>query len=188
MNEKIDLPPLIISVLQIDVIIALGSSGGPLLDLQSNVLSITNAGTFYGFNFAVPSNVVERVAESILATEEFRHPLVGFWGAVLTPEVVDDYNLVNVDLYQYGILVFDMMEGYPAAEAGLRPAEDTVDDEGFPGYTVRDIIVAVDGITIRIWSEWDVYFAEEVSLGQTILLTVLRDGSLEDVALITTYR
>ena len=187
-NEKIDLPPLIIPVLQLDVTIAPGSSGGPLLDLQGNVLGITNAGTFYGFNFAVPSNMVERVAESILATGEFRHPLAGFWGVLLTPEVVEDYNLVNVDIYQNGILIFDVMEGYPAAEAGLRPAEDTVDDEGFPGYIARDIIVAVDGITIRFWSEWDVYFAEEVSPDQTIILTVIRDGSLEEVELVTTYR
>lgn len=188
LNEKIDLPPLIIPVLQIDVTIAPGSSGGPLLDLDGNVLGITNAGTFYGFNFAVPSNVVERVAESILATGEFRHPLVGFWGVLLTPEIVEEFNLVNVDTYQNGIVVFDVMEGYPAEEAGLRPAEDTVDDEGFPGYIARDIIVAVDGITIRVWSEWDVYFAEEVSPDQTIVLTMLRDGSLEDVELVTTYR
>jgi S1-C subfamily serine protease len=152
------------------------------------VLGITNAGTFYGFNFAVPSNVVERVAESILATGEFRHPLVGFWGVLLTPEVVEEFNLVNVDVYQNGIVIFDVMEGYPAAEAGLMPAEDTVDDEGFPGYIARDIIVAVDGITIRVWSEWDVYFAEEVSPDQTIILTMLRDGSLEEVELVTTYR
>jgi len=188
MNERIDLPPLIIPVLQIDVTIAPGSSGGPLLDLNGNVLGITNAGTFYGFNFAVPSNVVKRVAESMLATGEYRHPLVGFWGVILTPEVVEEYNLVNVDLYQNGMLIFEVMEGYPADDAGLRPVEDTVDDEGLPGYIARDIIVAVDGITIRIWSEWDIYFAEKVSPDQTIILTLLRDGSLEDVELVTTYR
>jgi S1-C subfamily serine protease len=188
MNEKIDLPPLIIPVLQLDVTIAPGSSGGPLLDLHGNVLGITNAGTFYGFNFAVPSNIVTRVAESILATGIFRHPLVGFWGVLLTPEVVEDYNLVNVDMYQNGLMIFDVMEGYPADEAGLRIAEDAVDDEGFPGYYARDIIVAVDGITIRIWSDWDVYFVEKVSPDQTIVLTMLRDGSLEDVELVTTYR
>nr|MBC8224946.1 PDZ domain-containing protein [Candidatus Bathyarchaeota archaeon] len=87
-----------------------------------------------------------------------------------------------------GILIFEVMEGYPAEEAGLRPVEDTVDDEGHPGYIARDIIVAVDGKTIRLWSEWDVYFAEEVSPDQTIILTVLRDGSLEEVELVTTYR
>jgi len=187
-NERIDLPPLIIPVLQLDVTIAPGSSGGPLLDLQGNVLGITNAGTFYGFNFAVPSNVVKRVAESILATGEFRHPIVGFWGVLLTPEVVVDYNLVNVDLYQNGILIFDVMEGYPADDAGLRPVEDTVDDEGYPGFLARDIIVAVDEITVRVWSDWDVYFAEVVSPDQSIVLTVLRDGTLEEVVLVTTYR
>jgi S1-C subfamily serine protease len=107
---------------------------------------------------------------------------------LLTPEVIEDYNIVNVDMYQNGIAIFDVMEGYPAAEAGLRPVEDTVDDEGFLGFIARDIIVAVDGITIRIWGDWDVYFAEEVSPDQTIILTMLRDGSLEEMELVTTFR
>jgi S1-C subfamily serine protease len=187
-NERIDLSPLIVPVIQLDVTIAPGSSGGPLLDLDGYVLGITNAGTFYGFNFAVPANMVERVAESIVATGEFRHPLVGFWGILLTPEIIEEYNLVNVDTYQNGILIFDVMQGLPAAEAGLRPVEETIDTQGLPGYIAHDIIISVDGILIRTWSEWDVYFAEKVSPEQIITLGVLRDGVLKEVELVTTYR
>ncbi|MDP6049319.1 MAG: trypsin-like peptidase domain-containing protein [Candidatus Bathyarchaeota archaeon] len=187
-NEKIDLPPLISPVLQLDVTIAPGSSGGPLLDLQSKVLGITNAGTIFGYNFAIPSNVVKRVAESIVSTGEFKHPLVGFWGTELTPEVVEEYNLVNVDLYQNGILITRVREGFPAAEAGLRPFEKTIDREGFTAYIARDIIIAVDGITLKNWSDWHVYFAEKVSPDQTIIMTLLRDGLLEKIELTTTYR
>ncbi|MGD2201573.1 MAG: trypsin-like peptidase domain-containing protein, partial [Candidatus Bathyarchaeota archaeon] len=104
-NEKLDLPPLIVPVLQLDLSVAPGSSGGPLLDLKGNVLGITNAGTFFGFNFAVPSNMVRRVATSIVEKGYFRHPLVGFWGVLLTPETIEDYNVVNINPYQNGILV-----------------------------------------------------------------------------------
>lgn len=187
-NEKIDLPPLIVPVLQLDVTIAPGSSGGPLLDLHGNVLGITNAGTFYGFNFAVPANIARRVATSILDVGYYRHPLVGFWGMMLTPEVVEDMNLVNVDPYQYGILVSEVLAGYPAEEAGLQAAEETVDGEGNPGYIARDIIVAVDGIQIRTWGDWDVYFAEQVSPDQTIHLTLWRSGEEVAVDLVTTFR
>jgi len=187
-NEKIDLPFMIVPVLQLDVTIAPGSSGGPLLDLHGNVLGITNAGTFYGFNFAVPANIVRRVATSILEVGYYRHPLVGFWGTILTPEVVEDMNLLNVDPYQYGILVLEVMAGYPAEEAGLQPAEETVDTEGNPGYIARDIVVAVDGIQIRTWGDWDVYFAEQVSPDQTIHLTLWRSGEEAEVDLVTTFR
>jgi len=187
-NEKIDLPPLIVPVLQLDVTIAPGSSGGPLLDLHGNVLGITNAGTFYGFNFAVPANIARRVANSILDVGYYRHPLVGFWGMILTPEVVEDMNLANVDPYQYGILVLEVMAGYPAEEAGLQAAEETTDSEGNPGYIARDIIVAVDNIQIRTWGDWDVYFAEQVSPDQTIQLTLWRSGEEAEVDLVTTFR
>jgi len=187
-NEKIDLPPLIVPVLQLDVTIAPGSSGGPLLDLHGNVLGITNAGTFYGFNFAVPANIARRVANSILDVGYYRHPLVGFWGMILTPEVVEDMSLANVDPYQYGILVLEVMAGYPAEEAGLQAAEETTDSEGNPGYIARDIIVAVDNIQIRTWGDWDVYFAEQVSPDQTIQLTLWRSGEEAEVDLVTTFR
>ena len=102
--------------------------------------------------------------------------------------MVEEYNLVNVDLYQTGILVTRVSEGNPAAKAGLRPIEKTIDREGFTAYIARDIIIAVDGITMKSWSDWHVYFAEKVSPYQTIIITLLRDGLLEEIELTTTYR
>lgn len=187
-NEKIDLPPLIVPVLQLDVTIAPGSSGGPLLDLHGNVLGITNAGSFYGFNFAVPSNTVKRVAESLLEKGYFRHPLVGFLGTIITPELVEGMNILNVDIYQYGILVMEIIPSYPADEAGIQAARLTVDELGNPAFIAGDIIISVDGITIRNWSDWDVYFAEKVSPDQTLKLIVWRDGETREVELTTTER
>ncbi|MGD2201438.1 MAG: hypothetical protein PVJ38_07405, partial [Candidatus Bathyarchaeota archaeon] len=75
-----------------------------------------------------------------------------------------------------------------AEEAGLRPVKDSTDEFGEPAYLARDIIVAVDGITIKDWADWDVYFAEEVSPEQTIVLTLWRSGDIVEVELVTTYR
>jgi S1-C subfamily serine protease len=187
-NEKLDIPPIIVPVLQLDVTIAPGSSGGPLFDLDGNVLGITNAGTIYGINFAVSSNIVDRVANSIVEGGIYVHPLVGFFGYVLNPDIVTSLNLQNVDTHQHGIIVMEVMEGYPAVEAGLEAALETTDGQGNPAYTARDIIIAIDGIEIRTWGDWDAYIAEHVAPDQGIILTVWRSGAIEQVTLVTAAR
>lgn len=187
-NERLDIPPIIVPVLQLDVTIAPGSSGGPLFDLDGNVLGITNAGTIYGINFAVSSNIVDRVANSIVEEGVYEHPLVGFFGYVLNPDIVTMLNLQNVDTYQHGIIVMEVMEDYPADEAGLDAAVEITDDQGEPAYIARDIITAIDGIEIRTWGDWDAYIAEHVSPDQGIVLTVWRAGSIETVTLVTAAR
>jgi len=187
-NEKLEIPPIIVPVLQLDVSIAPGSSGGPLFDLDGNVLGITNAGTFYGINFAVSSNIVDRVANSIVDEGFYEHPIVGFFGYVLNPDVVTSLNIQNVDIHQNGIIVMELMEGYPAEEVGLEAAIETMDSQGAPAYTARDIIIAIDGIDIRTWGDWDAYIAEHVSPDQGIILTVWRSGSIDQVTLVTATR
>ncbi|MBL7168281.1 trypsin-like peptidase domain-containing protein [Candidatus Bathyarchaeota archaeon] len=187
-NEKLDIPPIIVPVLQLDVTIAPGSSGGPLFDLDGNVLGITNAGTIYGINFAVSSNIVDRVANSIVEEGIYQHPLVGFFGYVLNPDIVTLLNLQNVDTHQHGIIVMEVMEGYPAEEAGLEAAIETTDSLGDPAYTAKDIIIAIDGIEIRTWGDWDAYIAEHVAPDQEIVLTVWRSGAIEQVTLETAAR
>ena len=187
-NERLDIPPIIVPVLQLDVSIAPGSSGGPLFDLDGNVLGITNAGTLYGINFAVSSNIVERVANSIVDEGFYEHPLVGFYGYVLNPDVVAMLNLQNVGTNQHGIIVMEVMEDYPADEAGLQPAIETTDGQGDPAYMAMDIITAIDGIEIRTWGDWDAYIAEHVSPYQGVVLTVWRAGSIETVTLVTAAR
>ena len=61
--------PLVVPVIQLDLLIAPGNSGGPLLDLQGRVVGITNAGTTGGINFAIPSNIVKRVTDSLIKPE-----------------------------------------------------------------------------------------------------------------------
>ncbi|HUS77481.1 MAG TPA: trypsin-like peptidase domain-containing protein [Patescibacteria group bacterium] len=186
--ERLDLPPLIVPVIQLDVTIAPGSSGGPLLDLDGRVIGITNAGTLYGINFAVMSNIVERVATTIVDEGEYTHPLFGFYGVLLTPSLIEGYNVINIEATQNGILILDLMEDYPADEAGLQPGEETFDTQGRPGYRAMDIIVAIDGMPIRTWGDWDGYIAEKISPDQEVTLTIWRSGEMIEVPLVTAKR
>jgi serine protease Do len=182
-NRLLDLEPIIVPVLQLDLTIAPGSSGGPLLDMSGNVVGITNAGTDVGFNFAVPVNIVKRVVSSIIEEGEYKHPFVGVSIVALTPEVVTALNIINVDEYQTGLLVMDVVPGFPADEAGLKPAVS-----GVQSYTAMDIVLAVDGHPTFTLEDWSAYMEVEVSPSQSVTLTLWRSGVTESVDVTTTER
>jgi len=187
-NKLLDIEPIIVPVLQLDITIAPGSSGGPLLDLLGNVVGITNAGTGYGFNFAVPSNVVERVASSLVEKGNYEHALVGFTSVVLSPETISSYRILNLEVYQTGLLIWEVLPDTPAAEAGLRGVVETRAPDGSIGYNAMDIIVAVDGNAVFAREDWAAYVEEYVSPGQSITLTLWRSGETVDVEVNTTSR
>jgi S1-C subfamily serine protease len=182
-NRLLDLEPIIVPILQLDLTTAAGSSGGPLLDLNGNVVGITNAGTDVGFNFAVPVDIMKRVIPSLLSKGEYKHPLVGFSIVPLTPEVIADLNIQNVNTDQTGLLVVEVVANYPAAQAGLNPA--VVDPLG---VTAVDIVLAVDGHPTLTMEDWTVYMELEVSPNQTITMTLWRSGVISSVTLTTTER
>ena len=182
-NRLLDLEPIIVPVLQLDLTIAPGSSGGPLLDMSGNVVGITNAGTDVGFNFAVPINIMKRVVPSLIEEGEYKHPFVGFSILPLSPEVITFFNIVNVDPSQNGLLVVDVVPDFPADEAGLKPAVS-----GVQGYTAMDIILAVDGHPTFTLEDWSAYMEVEVSPGQSVTLTLWRSGVTESVDVTTAER
>ncbi|MCZ2808514.1 MAG: trypsin-like peptidase domain-containing protein [Candidatus Bathyarchaeota archaeon] len=187
-NRLLDIEPIIVPILQLDLTIAPGSSGGPLLDMSGNVVGITNAGTEVGFNFAVPVNIMKRVIPSLIEEGEYKHPFVGVYILPLSPEVITFFNIINVDLYQTGLLVVDVVPNLPADEAGLNPAVNTTAPDGSPGYTAMDIILAVDGHPTFTREDFTAYMEVEVSPGQSVTLTLWRSGVISSVAVTTTDR
>jgi serine protease Do len=182
-NRLLDLEPIIIPVLQLDLTIAAGSSGGPLLDMYGNVVGITNAGTDVGFNFAVPVNIAKNVVSAIIEEGEYKHPLVGFSIVELTPEVISYNNIINIDSSQTGLLVVEVVPDYPADEAGIKAVVSETQ-----GYTAMDIVLAVDGHDTLTLEDWSAYMEVEVSAGQTVTLTLWRSGVIEQVDVTTTER
>lgn len=189
-NKIIDIAgvPIVVPVIQLDISIAPGSSGGPLLDLSGKVIGITNAGTQYGFNFAIPSNIIRRVATSLMRYGFYEHPMIGVYVIELTPNVIKDHKILNLDPFQTGLLVWEVMEGYPAAEAGLRGVVETTAPDGSTGYLARDIILAIDGRPTRTLADLSSYLEEYVSPGQTVTLTLWRSGEIATVEVTPTSR
>lgn len=171
--------PIIVPVIQIDLTIAPGSSGGPLFDLDGNVVGLTNAGTDYGFNFAIPSNIANRVFQSIIEKGYYSHPLIGFNSITLAPEIIKSYNIINVDPFQTGMVVTSVIKGMPAETVGLIPADITYDAVGnIVQVNPKDIILAIDNHTIIERIDWNTYVSEHVSPNQPVTLTIMRSGEI----------
>ncbi|MFC1755577.1 trypsin-like peptidase domain-containing protein [Thermoproteota archaeon] len=176
--EVIDVP-IIVPVIQIDLAIAPGSSGGALFDLDGNVIGITNAGTDYGFNFAIPSNMASRASSSIIDKGYYSHALFGFNSITLTPEIIQLYIIVGVEPSQKGMVITSVTEGMPAENAGLVPAVISYnEDYSLNEIIAKDIILAINNYTIIDNFDWVVYVAENVSPNQTVILTILRSNEI----------
>jgi serine protease Do len=182
-NRTLDIEPIIIPVFQLDLTIAPGSSGGPLLDLYGNLVGITNAGTEVGFNFAVPVSIISRVIPSLIETGGYTHPYLGVSIVALTPEVISSLNILNVDEYQNGLLVMDVVSGSPADEAALTAAQSVAQ-----GYNAMDIILSIDGNPTFVAADLTAYLELGVSPGETITLSLWRSGETDSVSVTTTER
>ena len=154
-----------------------------MLDLYGNIVGITNAGTDVGFNFAVPVDIMKRVIPSLTSEGEYKHPLVGFSIVALTPEIIADLNIVNVNTNQTGLLVLDVVDNSPASQAGLNPA--IVEAQGM---TAVDIVLAVDDHPTLTLEDWIAYVELEVSPDQTISLNLWRSGVISSVIVTTMER
>jgi len=179
--------PLVVPVIQLDVLIAPGNSGGPLLDLQGRVVGITNAGTAGGINFAIPSNIVKRVADSIIRTGKYEHPFVGYTGLTLTADSIKTSNVANIDQSTRGIMIVSVVQGSAAEKAGL-VAANRINTPNGQGYQANDIIVSVNGKQVRSLEDWAGYMEESVSPGQSMQLGVLRAGSVVTLTVVPTVR
>ena len=173
--------PLVVTSMQLDITIAPGSSGGPLMDLSGEVLGITNAGTGYGINFAIPSTIVRRVAPALVANGKYEHPLFGFNVLELNKDSIDYYHVLNVPPDQLGLMITNVTAGSAADVAGLKPATRTKTASGNPAYMANDIVVAVNGHRVETYDDFVSYIEEHVSPGQQVSLGLWRSGAMVSV-------
>jgi S1-C subfamily serine protease len=136
------------SAIQTDAAINHGNSGGPLLDLQGEVIGVnaqieSESGGNDGVGFAIPSNTVGSVAEQLIADGAVEHAYMGVSVATISAAAAE-----ALDVPQ-GVAVTAVREGTPAADAGLRAATTTrtVDGEEVP--TGGDVITKIDGTAVR---------------------------------------
>jgi len=168
------------SVIQTDAAINPGNSGGPLLDLQGRVIGvnsqiISQSRSSSGIGFAIPANLVQRVADEIINEGSVDYSYMGI------QTLPGDVNLSLIEAAGLpnnirGVVVLNVDQNGPAANAGLRPATDAVVVDGEQVPRSVDIITAIDGQEVLGFNSLISYLAGNTEPGQTVNLTVLRDG------------
>ena len=151
------------NLMQTDAAINSGNSGGPLLNMQGEVIGINTAvhASAQGIGFAIPINVAKDVLEELMTTGSVSlpsQPWIGVYHQNLTESMAEQLRLPD----NKGVLVLDVIQGSPASEAGLK-AWDVIrrigDDDVF---STDDVVEAI--------SQYDV--------GDEVMLTVMRQGEI----------
>ena len=161
-------------VIQTDAAINPGNSGGPLLNLAGQVIGVNSAirtttGENSGVGFSIPSNAVHRVAPALIAEGVYRYPYIGVRMASLDLAAQQAMGLPS----PAGAYVTDLTPGGPAAAAGLRASGINDSIGSLPG---GDLIIAVNGQSIASPDDLISYLVFEAEVGQTVTLTIIRDG------------
>jgi 2-alkenal reductase len=170
-------------IIQTDAAINPGNSGGPLLNSKGEVIGVNAAIRTSGTNransgvgFAIPSNTVKRVAEQILKDGHVSYPYLGVTvdSHFTTAELAAALNLP----VEKGVLIASVMDGGPAAQAGLRGGDRQETVRGFPVVAGGDIITAIDGDPITSFDQMIAYLSSRKQVGQVVTVTILRDKEM----------
>ncbi len=158
-------------LIQTDAAINSGNSGGPLLNMQGEVIGINtlvvrgdnfrSAAPAEGLGFAVPTNVFQPVVNQLIATGDVRYPYMGISYVMIDGQIAAEQNLP----VQQGAFVTEVLPQTPAAAVGLRP---------------NDIIVAINGVSFSQNNSLRLELIQYAP-GDQVTLTVLRNGRTLEV-------
>lgn len=155
--------PSLTGLIQTDAPINHGNSGGPLLNLQGQVIGLNTAvvrssgmlgDVAEGLGFAIPSNTVKRIADELIKNGFVARPFLGVSWSPVSPQIASYYGLGTTA----GALIQAVQPNSPASAAGLRPG---------------DVVTAVDGAPIDEQHDFATVLMSH-KIGETVKLTVIR--------------
>ena len=149
------------SFIQTDAAVNPGNSGGALVNQKGELVGVNTAiisqtGSYTGYSFAIPSNIVKKIADDLIDFGSVKRALLG-----VTMTQIDDKKAKELKLFSpNGVYIEEVLKGGAADKAGIRHG---------------DVIVSVDSTAITTPSS----LQEKVSSynpGDKALITVIRDG------------
>jgi len=152
--------------LQTDAAINPGNSGGPLVNISGQVIGINTAifsrtGGFQGISLAIPSNMVRRVVESLIAQGSVARGYLGVTIRNITPDIAES---VGVEAGR-GVVVTGVVRGAPAEKAGLKKG---------------DVIIEFDRRRVTDVRSFRSMVATS-QVGEEVRLTIVRKGGTQMV-------
>jgi len=166
-QREVQIEDYIMSLIQIDAAVNPGNSGGPLINSRGQVIGVVNAKISQedveGIGFAIPIDTALKIANDLI-----------------------DHGYVT-DRPMLGITIQSLPEEYAAYygyEAGITVTEilpDSCAEQG--GMQVGDKIIAFNGIEVENSTELN-YQKDKCSVGDTVTITVERDGQTIDLTIV----
>ena len=119
------------SFIQTDAAVNPGNSGGALVNKKGELVGINTAivsqtGSYTGYSFAVPVNIVKRVAEDLMDYGSVKRAVLGITMGTVNKKIADEMKLSSVS----GVYINEVVKGSAAEKAGLQKG---------------DVIIAIDG-------------------------------------------
>ncbi len=147
--------------LQTDAAINPGNSGGPLVNLRGELIGINTAilsrsGSSAGIGFAIPVSLAHPVMDSIIENGAVRRGFVGAAVGDVNPQTVKEFDLKATS----GALISSVVDGQPAAKAGLQPG---------------DVVVKIDGKAVTSGAQMKNMVASKAP-GSSVQMEVNRGG------------
>ncbi|PUA31050.1 MAG: hypothetical protein B9J98_08015 [Candidatus Terraquivivens tikiterensis] len=172
-------------VIQFDAAVNPGNSGGPLINMNGEVVGVTTAiespiRGFVGVGYAIPSTIVARVVPALIEKGRYAHSWLGITGMSMNEEIAEAMK-VNVTR---GVLITEVVPGGPADRAGLRGGDRSVRIGGQAVKVGGDIVVAVNGIPVRTIEEMLAYLEERTSPGDVVAFSVVRGMQTVQVSVV----
>ena len=149
--------------IQTDVAINSGNSGGPMFNMDGDVIGvntmiITNTGASVGISMSIPSNIVSHIVSQLQTYGETRRGWLGVNVRPVTASVAAAANLSG----QRGAVISGVERGGPGADAGLR---------------IDDIVLSFDGRPVRN-SQVFPRIVAETAIDETVDVEILRGTNL----------
>jgi Do/DeqQ family serine protease len=154
------------SFIQTDAAVNPGNSGGALTDVNGRLIGINSAiatptGVFAGYSFAIPVNLVKRIADDLIKYGKFKRVYLGADIATMDTELAGE---LKID-YTQGVAVVKLDPNGSAAQSGIEP---------------NDVITKINGKNVTTTPELREFIGRSKS-GDVLSITVVRSGREKEI-------
>jgi S1-C subfamily serine protease len=156
--------------IQTDAAVNPGNSGGPLVGLDGDVVGVVSSGGGDNIAFAVSALLARQVVPALVEDGEYDHPYLGASLAEVTPLIARANDLEE----SRGLILRRVADGGPADGVLQGSSARSVDGTQVP--VGGDVMVSFDGVSVSTIEGFASRLALETEPGETVPVTVLRDG------------
>ncbi len=163
-----------------------GYGGSPLLNDKGEVMGMNtenftsnpnNYPKYIGMSFAISTNALSKIINSLLTKGYYSHPWLGAYGVNIDLDIAKALKLNDTR----GFLVIQVANSSPAKKAGILGGDNTTEINGRKITLGGDIILKVDNKNMKNIQEISNYIEDKKNIGDNMLVTLLRNGIIQSI-------